>query len=183
MGVFLLGILLLLVAIIFLLLKSSLLRLYEALTIFIYKGAPYVVTDDKKLKIMMELADLKRDDCVADLGSGDGKVVFEAAKKVQKVTGYEINPFVIKKAIKKLHKKYKKYSEKVAFKKRNFLTEDLSGYNVVFVYGIGYLMRDLENKLNKELKKGSRVVSNYYKFPGWKAKENVGGVYLYTKSK
>ncbi len=162
-------------------LKNLYRGLYDAVAIFIYKGAPFVVSKTDKIKTMINLAGLKKTDRVIDLGSGDGRIVFEAAKSAKSVAGYDINPFVITESERLLKEKYAKYSDKVIFKRTDFMKEDLSGFDVVFVYGIGYLMKNLQKKLNKELKEGSRVVSNYFIIPDWKYTRKENDVYLYVK--
>ena len=155
-------------------------QLFEALTILFYKGAPYVTTSGEKLKTMLKLAALKKSDRVVDLGSGDGRLLFAAAKVVKEVKGFEINPFVYQKSLKNW-KKYHSEEKNIEIEKKNFMKENLSKYDVVFVFGIDYLMQDLEVKLLEELKPVTRVVSNLYQFPNWKVEKNEGEVYLYIK--
>ena len=142
-------------------------------------GAPFESTDKKTLRKMIEFSKVKRKEKVADLGSGNGKIVIEFAKlpAVAEAHGFEINPFLVwfsKRKIKKLG-----LQDKAFIHWKNFWNQNLSEYDVIIVYQIGLIMKKLEKKLKKELKKGSRVVSNTWKFPNWKAKKQEGDVYLY----
>ena len=40
-------------------------------------------------------------------------------------------------------------------------------------------MKRLEDKLKKELKKDTKIISYHWKFPDWKVMKNKGDVYLY----
>ena len=51
----------------------------------------------------------------------------------------------------------------------------LKEYDVVAVYGLSPIMGRLGNKMERELRPGSIVVSNVFEIPGWKASD-VGGV-------
>lgn len=126
---------------------------------------------------MIEFSNVNKNEKVADLGSGNGKIVIEFAKKGIESHGYEINPFLVwisKKKIKKLF-----LQDKAFIHWKNFMKEDLSNYDVVCIFQIGYIMGKLKRKLKKELKKGSRIVSNTWKFPNWKPRKQSKGVYLY----
>ncbi|MES0341538.1 MAG: hypothetical protein ABUK08_04405 [Candidatus Humimicrobiaceae bacterium] len=65
-------------------------------------GAPWVPTPYKIIKKMLKLAEVKPGDIVYDLGSGDGRVIIEAARSFgAKAVGIEIDPlrFIWAKAI------------------------------------------------------------------------------------
>ena len=61
----------------------------------------------------------------------------------------------------------------------NLWTHDLSPYSVVVVYGIGYMMKHLKLKLERELKPGTKVASVYFPIPGWKSVATEDEVRLY----
>lgn len=61
----------------------------------VLRGAPYVPTHRKQLKAAFsELYPVSKKDVVVDLGSGDGVVCLEVAKKGSGAIGYELNPFL-----------------------------------------------------------------------------------------
>jgi 16S rRNA A1518/A1519 N6-dimethyltransferase RsmA/KsgA/DIM1 with predicted DNA glycosylase/AP lyase activity len=142
-----------------------------------FSGAPFEPTNGKNLRRIVKLSKIKKREKVADIGSGNGKIVIEFAKKGIESHGFEINPFLVfysRRKIKKLNLEKKAF---IHF--RNFWKQDFSKFNVVIVFQIGYIMEKLERKLKRELKKGSRVVSNTWKFPNWKIKKHEGEIYLY----
>ncbi len=141
-------------------------------------GPVFVPSADDKLQTMLSLPKLTKKSKVIDLGSGDGKVLIElATKHGLKATGVEINPILVKKS-KNLIKSLG-LSKQITIHKQSFWKTDLSDYDVVFLYGTSYIMEKLEQKLKKEMKPGSQLVSNYFKLPGLKPSKTKNGVYLY----
>ncbi len=60
------------------------------------RGAPYVPTKRRPLeKAFDELYPLSAKDTLVDIGSGDGLVLREAAKRGARAIGYELNPFLV----------------------------------------------------------------------------------------
>jgi hypothetical protein len=58
---------------------------------------------------------------------------------------------------------------------------DLSDIDVVAVYGLNPIMKDLGEKLQDELRPGSLVLSNVFAIPGWKQSAlSSSGVYVYS---
>lgn len=144
-------------------------------------GAPFVKTSDQKLKLMLDLAKIKKGQKVLDLGSGDGKVVIALAKRGACAYGFEINPFLVLLSIWNIKRQGLESKAKIYWK--SFWNVDLSSFEVVTIYGVDWIMEGLEKKLKRELKKGSRVVSNYFVFPNWKPYLKRNNVILYIKSK
>ncbi|MEA2056510.1 MAG: methyltransferase domain-containing protein [Patescibacteria group bacterium] len=142
--------------------------------------AVFVPSTDDKLKIMLKLAKPRKKDKIIDLGCGDGKIIFALAKQGFNVVGVEINPFLVKKCQKKA--KELKLEKSVTIVNNSFWNLNLSKYDLVFLYGTAYIMERLEKKLQKELKPGSRIISNYFQFPQWSVekKENEVRVYEVT---
>ncbi len=111
---------------------------------------------------MIHAADIKETDHVADLGCGDGKILFLAEKnsKAASFTGYENAPLpLIYYAVKKFFTQ-----SKVKVLTKNFFNEDLSNYTVLLLYLLPDTLDSLLPKLEKELPKGARVISNVFQF-------------------
>lgn len=145
----------------------------------IISGAVYFPTKQKNLEIIKNLSSLKPGQKAADLGSGDGRILLALAETDAKVVGYEINPLLVLKSRHNI--KSKGLEKKVRVFWRSFWKADLSGYEVIIVYGLPHMMERLKRKLERELKPGSKIISNVYQFPGWKPTERESGVYLYVK--
>lgn len=145
----------------------------------IVKGAPFVVTSKVKQAVVLEFARLKPEDIAVDIGSGNGSLVTLMAKSGTEAHGYEINGllvlwsrfFIFKSGLRK----------KAFIHWGNFWKADFSRFSVVTVYGISHIMADLEKKLDSELRPGTRVISNTFRFPNWVVAEEREGVFLYIK--
>lgn len=127
---------------------------------------------------MIKLARLKKGSKIADLGSGNGKILIAFAKKGFYADGYELNPFLVwysRWKVKSLGLK-----EKVRIYWQNIWKADFSQYDAVTVYGIPQIMERLEKQLQKQLKPQTKIISNGFKFPTMKIKKSLNGVYLYN---
>ncbi len=155
----------------------------------IVRGAIFVPTQAKKIKRSIDLVNLKPGQRVVDLGSGDGRILIACALRGAEAVGFEINPFLVWKARRNIKKaglnkpsSDPKNNKGVAScKLKNFWGQNFSSFDVVFVYGINYIMNELEKKLKKELKPQAKVVSFIYKFPNWEIERAENGVYIYKK--
>jgi len=147
------------------------------LPLFFFWGAIYLPTKKDTVKKMIELAEIKPGEKAVDLGAGDGRLVIALAKSGAEAHGYEINPFLVLFAKLNIHRAGLKDKAFIHFK--NFWEVNLSDFDIVAVFGISHIMEKLEAKLKKELKVGTRIISNSFSFPGWSASKKDGGVYLY----
>ena len=93
----------------------------------------------------------------ADLGSGDGKVAL-IASVFTKSTGIEFDQELVKRSI---QIKEEIGANNLRFKKGDFLEEDLSAYDILFVYPDNPLVR-LEQKLLKEFRGDLIVCGGIY---------------------
>lgn len=145
----------------------------------IIRGAPYVPVQRRTLKKMIELADIKSGQKAVDLGSGDGRIVIALAKAGAVAYGYEINPILVwwtKRKIKKEGLEGKAF----VFQK-NIWDENFSSFDIVTLFGIRKIMKDLSVKLEKELKPGAKIISYGFSFPDRQYIRKEEGVFLYEK--
>ena len=139
-------------------------------------GAPFEPTNRKKLRKIIKLANAKEGEKAVDLGSGDGRIVIELAKKGAEAHGFEINPILV--LISRW--KIRKLGLKNAFIHwKSFWGEDFGKYDLIILFQFSTVMKRLRDKLKKELKSKARVVSFYWKFPGWKIKKKIENIHLY----
>ncbi len=140
-------------------------------------GAPYEPSRGQALKSIIKFANPKIRDRIAELGSGDGRICIALAKRGAEVHGFEINPFLVlisRRKIKKLG-----LQNKIKIYWKNFFKENLSQYNKIVMFQFSTITNKLAKKFKKELKKGSIIVSHYWKLPNWKIKKQECRVYLY----
>ena len=128
----------------------------------------YVPTPDAVVRAMLDLARVTAEDVVYDLGSGDGRIVIEAARKYgAHAVGIELDPELNKKAARNAQKAG--VAEKVTFVRADFFKIDLSDASVVTLFLSPNINARLQSKLRRELKPGARIVSHRFPMPpDWK---------------
>ena len=129
----------------------------------------FVPTPQEVVDRMLELADVKKDDVVYDLGCGDGRIVVTAAKKFGcKAWGFDIDPDRVKESLENVEKN--KVKDLVKIEKKDIFTLDLSKANVLTLYLLPSLNVKLIPQIEK-MKDGSRIVSNSFDMKGVKPKK------------
>lgn len=124
--------------------------------------APWWRTNKKVARAMCCLAKVSKKDIIYDLGCGDGTALIVAAKEFgAKGVGVEIDP--LRFLISTLMTYIIKVRDKVTIKRKNFFDVDISEASAIFVYLVPKTLERLRPKFQKELKKGTRIVSLKYK--------------------
>lgn len=150
---------------------------YKFYRFFFAPGAFYYPSKIAEIQNMLKVANVTAKDTVVDLGSGDGVILFEAAKLGAKAIGYEINPFLVKKTEEKIKKL--KLEHLVSVHLKNFWKVDFNEATVITLYCFPEFLNKLERVLNKKLTHPIRFVSNRYQFPKKKYFKKEGEAYLY----
>lgn len=147
-----------------------------SLSWFAGSDAPYVPTKYGKIKKALKLAELKKGQTFYELGSGDGRVVFEAAKMGAKSFGIEQS---ILRVLWSKMRAHQLHLPNAKFIHGNIFKKNLSDANVVFIYLLHKGIAKLEPKLKSELKKGSLIITQDYHFKNWKPIKKGGNFHLY----
>lgn len=145
---------------------------------FCIPSLPFVVSSKRRIQGMIALSDVRPDQHVADLGSGDGRLVIAFAKAGAIAHGYEINPLLVwwsRRKIKTLH-----LEDRAKIFPIDFFHADLSRYDVLAIYGIPTIMKRLEVVVRPQLKAGGRVLVNSVAFPTWHAAFVRDGIHVYS---
>ena len=159
--------------------RSVPVRAGETTTVDLRKAAPgdvepdviYVPTPPEVVDKMLQMAEVKKDDVVYDLGCGDGRIVVTAAKKNGcKAVGYDIDPDRVKEARENVRKNG--VGDLVTIKQEDIFKQDLSKASVVTLYLLPHLNVQLIPQLEK-LKPGSRIVSHDFPMKGVKPKQVI----------
>src|SRR5882724_7971498 len=133
------------------------------------KLAPYVTSPQRVVDRMLEMAGVKSNETVFDLGCGDGRILFTAVQKYRaKAVGIEIDPKLVE-ATREQAQKFE-MGNRVKIVQGNLLEADLSDADVVTLYLLTESNSMLRPRLEKMLRPGARVVSYDYAVPGWKPK-------------
>lgn len=131
------------------------------------KLAPFVASPLQIGERMLEVAGVKGGDVVYDLGCGDGRILFAAAKRFgAKAVGVEISEQLVKKVNRDAQQQG--LSEQVTAIQSDLRQVDVSPASVVALYLLTEANEEIRPKLERELKPGTRVVSLDFKFKDWK---------------
>jgi cyclopropane fatty-acyl-phospholipid synthase-like methyltransferase len=123
---------------------------------------------------MLRLAGVNKDDVVYDLGSGDGRILILAAQKYgARGVGIELDPKLV--ATARDVAREGGVADKVTFIEGDLFTADISKATVVTLYLSTSVNRQLEPKLRKELKPGTRIVSHQFAIGDWQPTETIRG--------
>jgi predicted RNA methylase len=140
----------------------------------------YIPSSYEAVQKMVKLGAPKKEDVVMDLGSGDGRLLIAFAKKGCKGIGYEINPFIARKSRQNI--KAAGLEKKITIYTRSFWKADMSTCTIITLYATASIMERLEKKLQHELPRQTRVVTQRFPFPHWEVKRKIDNCYLHIKS-
>lgn len=132
---------------------------------------PYVPTPNTIVYRMLELADVKPDDYVIDLGSGDGRIVIAAARDwdVKKGYGVDLDPRRVNEATH--NARTAGVSDQVSFDQGNIFDIDFSEADVLTLYLLPKINVELRPVILDTLRPGTRVVSHSFDMGDWQADE------------
>lgn len=129
--------------------------------------APYVPTTEAGVDAMLNLARVTSADVVYDLGCGDGRIVIAAARNFgARGVGIDFDPARIAEA--KENARRAGVEKLVRFERRDFFATDIREATVVTLFLLPDVNLRLRPKLMRELKPGTRVVSNTFDMGDWK---------------
>jgi len=144
----------------------------------------FVPTPPEVVDAMLKLANVTAKDTVFDLGCGDGIIVATAAQKFgAQAVGIDIDPQRVKEANERIQKAG--VTDKVKILNEDLFEANISPATVVTLYLLPSLNQKLIPKLNKDLKPGTRIVSQSFdmgdEYPPEKTVDVNGRmVYLWT---
>ncbi len=128
---------------------------------------PFITTPDNVVERMLELAGTRGDDLVADLGSGDGRMVIAAARKYgARGLGIELDARLVEAS--RENARRAGVGDRVSFVQGDVLVADFSRATVVTVYLLPGLIGRLEPRFVSELKPGTRIVSHSFRMSSWR---------------
>lgn len=133
---------------------------------------PFVVSPLEVVDRMLRLAEPRPGELLVDLGSGDGRIVIEAAKRYgARGLGVDIDPTLVARATENARRAG--VDGLAHFKVQDFFETDLRGVSVVTMYLLPEVNLKLMPKLLQDLKPGARVVSHDYEMGGWRPDETI----------
>lgn len=133
---------------------------------------PYVPTPQDVVDRMLDMAMVRRDDFVMDLGCGDGRMLVTAAQKFgASGFGVDINPERIREATE--NAKTAGVTDKVKFEVRNLFQTPIGQASVLTMYLLPDVNLQLRPRILKEMKPGSRIVSHAFTMGDWEADQRA----------
>ena len=137
----------------------------------IEKLAPYYPTPETIVVKMLELGGLKAGEKMFDLGSGDGRIVIMAAKKFHAdATGIEMDKDLYKQSTEKIRKLGLEKTARII--NGDLFKQSYSSADLLTVYLLPVSNQKVAPMLQKQLKKGTRIVSHDFEFP-WQPERTV----------
>jgi len=120
-----------------------------------------------------------------DLGSGDGRIVLEAARNGFHSSGVELNPWLV--LYSKFQARRQGLSSHASFHRQDIWKTNLSKYDNVVIFGVDTMMKELESKCAKEMESDNGVVVACRfpfpnKTPDLVVGEGIDAVWVYSSS-
>lgn len=124
----------------------------------------WVPTPQALVDKMLDMAKVKSNDYVIDLGSGDGRTVITAAKRGARALGIEYNPKMVELA--RQNAEQEGVARQAKFAKADLFKSDFSQATVITMFLLPEINLKLRPKL-LDLKPGTRLVSNTFTMGDW----------------
>jgi 16S rRNA A1518/A1519 N6-dimethyltransferase RsmA/KsgA/DIM1 with predicted DNA glycosylase/AP lyase activity len=131
------------------------------------KLAPYYPTPEIVVEKMLRFGELKPHEKMFDLGSGDGRIVIMAAQKFKAdATGVEFDDALVRQSMEKI--KTLGLAPTARIIHGDLLKQDYSSADLLTVYLLPMSNDKVTPILEKQLKKGTRIVAHDFEFSAWK---------------
>src|SRR5260370_11913218 len=130
------------------------------------KIAPYFPTPQTVVDKMLQLGGLKAGERLYDLGSGDGRIVIMAARKYKAdAFGVELDESLYKQSVERI--KTLGLAPAAHIILGDLLQQDYSSADLLTIYLLPVAIEKVTPILEKQLKKGARIVAHDFEFRQW----------------
>ena len=134
------------------------------------KLAPYYPTPETIVEKMLKLGELKPGERMFDLGSGDGRIVIMAAQKFRAIsTGVEFDADLWKQSTDRI--KSLGLEKRARIIQGDIMKQDYATADLITVYLLPASNDKVRPILEKQLKKGTRIVAHDFDMSGWTAEK------------
>jgi protein-L-isoaspartate O-methyltransferase len=129
--------------------------------------APFLPTPTTIVDRMLRLGQLHPGEKMCDLGSGDGRIVIAAAREFHAdATGIEIDDKLARESEARIQKLHLGRTARIIH--GDIMKQRYSSYDLITVYLFAEANDLIQPILERELKKGARVVAHDFEFRGWR---------------
>jgi len=136
------------------------------------KLAPYYPTPQTIVEKMLDVGGLKAGEKMFDLGSGDGRIVITAAQKYHAdATGIEMADDLYRQSMQKIRSLGLEKAARIVH--GDIFKQDYSLADLITVYLLPVSNDKVRPLLEKQLKKGARVVSHDFPFRDWTPEKEI----------
>ena len=133
---------------------------------------PFVTSPPEVVDRILRLAEPKAGEYLVDLGSGDGRIVIEAARRFgTRGLGVEIDPALVARA--RENARRAGVESLARFEAQDLFDTDLRGVDIVTMYLLPEVNLKVMPRLLQDLKPGARVVSHDYDMGAWQPDEII----------
>lgn len=140
---------------------------------------PYAETRTEAVEKMLDMANIAPGDRVIDLGTGDGRMLLQAAARGAGGLGVDIDPVLVAEANASAERQG--VGDRVTFRTQDLFETPIADADVVTMFLLPEINLKLRPRLLRDLRPGARVVSHAFTMGDWKpdVAERVGGSRLY----
>lgn len=132
----------------------------------------YEPTPMEVVRAMLRLAKVNADDVVYDLGCGDGRIVITAARQFgARGVCVDIDPQRIIES--RENARQANVTDRIRFLNEDLFVTDVRDATVVTLFLSPEINLTVRPKLQRELKRGTRIVSYWHDMGDWKPQETV----------
>jgi precorrin-6B methylase 2 len=130
--------------------------------------SPFVPSDQDNVERMLKLAQLKDDDVVVDLGSGDGRIVLTAARMNKKLRGFGVD--IDEKLVIESNAaaRAQGVADRVQFLHLNAFDADLREATVISMWLWPEMQILLRPVILAQARPGTRIITNLWDLGSWK---------------
>lgn len=144
--------------------------------------AIFFPSSKEMIKVVIDFADIKENDVFYDLGSGDGRILVEAAKGGIRVVGIEKN-----RLLNWLARRRIKPFKNIKIIQGDMFKQKINDASIIVAYLSQKITERLQKKIEKEAKRGTRIILIDHELLDWKPvkvkKVGLIPIRLYIKRK
>lgn len=128
---------------------------------------PFVPTPHALVHKMLDLAQLRSEDFLIDLGCGDGRIAVAAGRRGARALGVDLDPLRIQEA--HAAARIARVEGRVRFRRQDLFRTPVEEASVVAIYLMPQINLRLRPTLLTALRPGARVVSHAFDMGDWQA--------------